>query len=55
MNDSSKPPVPPPRGDDGPANEKSDEQVDKEAQEHQAEVNRRFQERLKRLRDQGIL
>lgn len=48
------PPTPPPKGDDGSAPKKSDEQVDREA-EHQAEVNRRFQEQIKMLRDQGIL
>ena len=49
------PPKPDPPQDKGkPLPKKSDEQVDKEAQEHQAEVNKRFQERLKNLREGGL-
>ena len=51
-----KPISPAPKGDDGPPlSHKSDEEINKEAQRLQEEVNKRFRDALRKLRDQGTL
>jgi hypothetical protein len=57
MNDTPKPPRPilPPKGDDEPASEKSDDEIDKEAQRLSEEIYQRWLKRWEQWkREQGL-